>query len=666
MSNEHLSYHLPEDFLATYKRRQVPWGFDIGGGNSLGELNFLTKYSRRKENGQKERWWETCQRVVEGYNSILKDHCALNRTPWNTQKANNSAQDAFERMFTFKWLPPGRGLWMMGTEFVDEHGSAALQNCAFVSTEHLSSRNPTQPFTQLMEMSMLGIGVGFDTRGAGKITIHRPVRDFMVTHIDDSREGWVGSVDQLLRSYLTAGQMQTQFDYGKIRPAGALIRGFGGTAAGPEPLRRLHEQLNRLFAGREGTLLTETDIVDIQNLIGKCVVAGNVRRSAEIALGYPTDDFLNLKNFEVNPERCGPDGWAFLSNNSIIVESGHEIDDNLLELIATNGEPGLLYLDLARKYGRMADGVTNADRRVVGVNPCAEQSLEHMECCTLVETFPTNCDDLADYKATLKHAYLYAKAVTLLPTHWPETNEVMQRNRRIGCSMSGVAQFSEANGLAELRHWMDEGYAEVRKRDHEFSEWLGCRESIKVTSIKPSGTVSLLAGVWPGVHWPEQDVYNRRIRFRKEDSIVSVIEAAGYLVEPDVMDPVTTVVATFPTIGPRGRSNKEVSVWEKMVLAECAQYWWADNQVSATITFTQDEKSQIGPLLRAFDGKLKSISFLPIIEAGAYAQMPYEAITEDEFTASTADVTRFDLAKFYRTGEDAQGERFCSNDSCEI
>jgi adenosylcobalamin-dependent ribonucleoside-triphosphate reductase len=665
---EHLSFRLSDDFCKKYHRREVKWGFPIGGGNTLGELTFLSKYSRLKANGQKERWHETCRRVIEGYYSILHDHCTYNRTPWNAQKAQRSAEDAYDRMFNFKWLPPGRGIWMMGTPFVKEHGSAALQNCAFISTEKLGPRNSTRPFCRLMEMSMLGIGVGFDTLGAGKLTITKPGRQFETTMIEDSREGWVDSVDRLLRAYFTTAPMPL-YDYSEIRPAGSPIKGFGGTAAGPGPLKRLHDEFRLLFDNRDGQEITVTDITDVMNLIGKCVVAGNVRRSAEIALGAVDDqEFLDLKNIEVNPKRCGPDGWAFMSNNSVITAVGTD-HDHLVEPIATNGEPGLLFLDLARSHGRLADPPTNADYRVKGVNPCAEQSLEDQECCTLVETFPTNCDDEADFLKTLKHAYLYAKAVTLLPTHWPETNEVMQRNRRIGCSVSGVAQFADTHDWTELRKWLDAGYAEVKRRDHAYSEWLGVRESIKTTSVKPSGTVSLLAGVWPGVHWPEETVYYRRMRYRQDETILKVISAAGYHLEPDVMDPTNTVVATFPTMGPvwsGARATREVSVWEKVALAALVQRHWADNQVSATFTFRDDERDQIGPLLRGFDGQLKSMSFLPMLEGGAYEQMPYEGISQETYLQDNDHIERLQLSEIYRHGDEAEGERFCSNDTCEI
>ena len=693
----YLSFHLPDDFCESYASRPVDWGFKIGGGNSLGELTYVSKYSRRKEDGTKEKWFETCRRVIEGYYSILKDHCKYNRTPWNEFKAQKAAQDAYERLFTFKWTPPGRGLWMMGTKFVNEQGnSAALQNCSFISTEKLSNhsaREATLPFVRLMEMSMLGVGVGFDTKGAGNLTIHEPV--YMIPArtivIEDSREGWYESVASLLETYFFKNRTPVEFDFSLIRPAGELIKGFGGVAAGPSPLIELLESIRRQFEGRAGELITSTDIVDLMNKIGKCVVAGNVRRSAEIALGHFDDeDFLNLKNVEVNPARMGvatddkgniltnekgeyvwteKGGWGFTSNNSVFVDVGKTDYSHVIPKIQANGEPGLLYLDLCRDYGRLVDPPNGKDHRVVGTNPCSEQSLESYECCTLVETFPSKHDSLEDYRSTLKQAYLYGKAVTLLSTHWPETNEVMQRNRRIGCSMSGIAEFVENRSWTEIRTWMDESYGYITKIDERYSEWLGVRESIKKTSVKPSGTVSLLAGVTPGVHWPvASGTYIRRSRYAINDPLVEVFSNAGYHVEPDVQDPKHTVVVSFPVVGPNVRTEHDVSVWEKADLAVVAQRYWADNQVSVTVSFKESERDQIPAIIQAKEGQLKSVSFLPIYESGgAYAQMPYQAISIEEQVGMTKNVKKITSASLYgKKASDAEGERFCSNDTCII
>lgn len=663
-----LSFALDPTFVSTYDYYQPTWGYPDAFGNSLGEIVFLDKYSRLKPDGSKETWQDVCERVTNGTYSILKDHCTRQGLPWDEDKGQRSAREFFERMFDFKWTPPGRGLWMMGTEFVHERGiAAALQNCAFVSTRDLDPERPERPFLFLMEASMLGIGVGFDVLGAeNSITIKEPHRHGVYI-VPDSREGWVEAVRRSIRAWLV-GDHLPEYDTSKVRKAGEPIRGFGGTAAGPGPLIELLATIDNLFAGRAGQTLDSKDIADLFNLIGKCVVAGNVRRSAEIALGRHDDKtFVNLKNAEVYPER---QAWAWTSNNSLLAEVGMNYDP-FTERIVANGEPGFFYLDLCRDYGRLVDPPNEKDYRAVGTNPCSEQTLESYECCTLVETYLPRAESMEDFHRTLKFAYLYAKAVTLLPTHWPETNAVMQRNRRIGTSVSGLAQFVERHNMGELRTWLNYGYKEVQFWDNMYSEWLGIRPSIKTTSIKPSGTVSLLAGVTPGVHWPTYDTYLRRMRVNIDNPMVPVLTEAGYRVEPDVTDPNRTVVIEFPVRGLGVRTEREVSIFEKANLAVIAQRWWADNQVSCTITFDKDDEAEhVGTVLRMHEGQLKSLSLLPLYplaEPGAYPQMPYEPITDEQYEQYAVTGSKpIDRATLYRTGLDAAGEAYCNNDKCEV
>jgi hypothetical protein len=999
----YLSFRLRDDFFDHWRTEDPDWGFPIGGGNTLGEYAWVTKYSRLKADGTKERFWEGLRRVIEGMYSIQKDYALHNRLPWNEYTAHKSAEEAYMRAFAGKWSPPGRGFWMMGTEFVNgRNDSSALQNCAFISTTRMHEEDvPSKPFSTLMGMSMLGIGVGFDTAGAGKVELYEPREATASTYtIDDSREGWCASVDRLLNCFFCPHRTLPAFDYSKIRKAGSPIKGFGGTSAGPKPLRKLHRQLQGLLRNRAGEMLRSTDIVDIMNMIGKCVIAANVRSSAEIALGSADDEeFLNLKDYRVNPERMGPDGWGYTSNNSVIARVGEDYGP-LAERMALNGEPGVLWLDVVHNYGRLADGANTKDHRAAGCNPCGEQPLENnelcvtgatllhtaggivsiadlvdtdteiwngtewspvtpffagnsdvyrvtlsdgsyldvtpghewmarrktertfktiktmglepgmilpefqltdcdgkpaddayemgwftgdgymddghalglvqyneypvidsMDCipykeqhptgraypfkrvrfpsippelgyelrnhytglpsdilsmdpnsiaefiagwidtdgsvghnpntdnyvlygaeeklrdaqillrrigvnhaslkmsaakgsetnygtrnyslwrlripsyessiiptrikvahrfgsrrainngnpnggfidraynqkvvsidklgaeavyclnepnrhqcvfgnvltrqCTLVETYPTRCSDLADYIRTLKFAYLYGKTVTLLMTQWPLTNEVMIRNRRIGTSMTGIAQFAEQHGWAELRKWQDEGYQEIRQWDEIYSEWLGVRESIRVTTVKPSGTVSLLFGVTPGCHWPKASGnYIRTVRENAGSPIVDMMREAGYHVEPSISNPETTMVISLPTEGPEMRSEHEVSIWEKASLAAHCQRWWSDNSVSVTLTFNPEkEADQIAPVLNAFDGQLKSVSFLPDAE-GVYAQAPYQKWV----TALSLGLKKLDWDRLYDGpgGQDAQGERFCNNDSCEV
>lgn len=667
------SFHLSDDFIAGYRQKKAPFGYIDAAGNSVGEITFLRTYSRLKQDGTKEKWVDVCERVINGMYSIQKDHCKTQRLPWNDTKAQASAKEAFDRLFNLKWTPPGRGLWVMGTELVNnQHNSAALQNCAFVSTAEMTKANPARPFAFLMEASMLGVGVGFDDKGADKdFIIYEPKGDELHV-IPDDREGWVESVALIINAYLRPDQKNPVFDYKEIRPAGAPIKTFGGTAAGHEPLEKLHNYIRKLFGGRAGEKVTRTDIADVGNLIGVCVVSGNVRRSAELLIGRLDDDtFLNLKNPERFPERNSYDpaspGWAWMSNNSVETTVGNNLD-SIVEGIARNGEPGVIWMDVSRKYGRLIDPPNNKDWRAAGYNPCAEQTLESFECCTLVETYIGRHDDLDDFKRTLKFAYLYAKTVTLLPTHWEETNGIMQRNRRIGTSISGIANFADRVGLPVLREWMDAGYSVVQNYDRTYSEWLGIRESIKTTTIKPSGTVSILAGESPGVHWtPGGEHFLRAIRFANNDPMLPLFKMANYRVEPAVENPTNTSVVFFPIKSSAKRSEKDVSIYEKMSLASTAQRHWSDNSVSVTISFNiETEKEEVGTALHMYDGQLKTVSFLPMSNF-VYPQLPYTQIDEKEYTDYLDKLFPIDFSGVYNgLAADAIGEAYCTTDACEI
>jgi hypothetical protein len=665
---------LSDDFVAGYRGKKAPFGYTDAAGNSVGEITFLRTYSRLKEDGTKETWADVCERVINGMYSIQKDHCKSQRLPWNDSRAQSSAKEAFDRLFNLKWTPPGRGLWVMGTPLVNvQKNSAALQNCAFVSTVEMTKQNPAKPFAFLMEASMLGVGVGFDDKGADKeFFIYKPTGETIEHAIPDTREGWVESVTLALNTYLKADQPTVKFDYSQVRPAGTPIKTFGGTAAGHEPLERLHKYIEKLFEGRQGEKLTRVDIADIGNLIGVCVVSGNVRRSAELLIGRLDDDtFLNLKNVERFPERNSYDpaspGWGWMSNNSVETSVGQDLS-NIVEGIARNGEPGVIWMDVSRKYGRLADPVNNKDHRIAGYNPCAEQSLESYECCTLVETYLGRHENLEDFKRTLKFAYLYAKTVTLLPTHWEETNAIMQRNRRIGTSMSGVANFADNVGLPVLREWMDEGYKHIKQYDNTYSEWLGIRESIKMTTVKPSGTVSILAGESPGVHWtPGGKYFLRAIRFSNEDPMLPLFKMANYRVEPASESPKSTSVVFFPIESNAVRSEKSVSIFEKMSIAATAQRYWSDNSVSVTVSFDAEKEAEhVGTVLHLYDGQLKTVSFLPMGNF-TYPQMPYTQITKEEYEADKMKLFPIDFVGVYAgMAADAIGDQYCSTDNCEV
>ncbi len=666
-----LNFKLDDDFVEQYRNLNPGFGY-----NGLGLLTYYRTYSRLKEDGTNEQWFETVRRVVEGAYSLQKEHILNNELGWNNRKGQRSAQEMYDRIFKMKFLPPGRMLWALGTPIIhDKKVGQALFNCAFVSTGNigLSIEEAVKPFTFMMDMSMVGVGVGFDVEGAGKLEISAQEDTSDVYEIPDSREGWVMSVEKLLFSYFARHfgfnkPCGVKFDYTAIRPAGVPILGFGGVSSGPAPLIKLHEQIRETLNRLNGQFMSVTAITDIMNMIGQCVVAGNVRRTAQIALGSVNNpEYRKLKDYRWNAEESKYEGamarraaWGWASNNSVMVNNQTDFSE-VAKQTAINGEPGYVFMDNIRAFSRMCDPADHKDEKAMGTNPCGEQTLESYELCCLVETFPSRAESKEDYLRTLKFAYLLGKTATLVNTTWHETNRVQKRNRRIGTSVSGITNFIDQHSLDTLKNWLTEGYQHIQSWDKIYSSWLCVPKSIKTTSVKPSGTVSLLAGVNPGCHFPEFDYYIRRVRIAKTSALVPSIKAAGLQIEDDVVDP-SSLVVSFP-VHNEGKSLRNVSIWEQVALAVFLQKYWSDNQVSCTVTFKPEESDQIKTVLDYFKYDLKSISFLPKLELGAYAQMPYEAISREKYIELSRFVKDLDFTK---VSEDSAGEKFCNNDVCVV
>lgn len=736
-TNVRSTFKLSDNFLDQYRGKQPNWGF--------GDLSYFTykrTYARVMEDGNQEEFVDTLERVVNGCFRTQEKHCKMNGLAWNAHKAQYTAQEMFVRMWEFKFLPPGRGLWMMGTDHVEKVGSAALNNCGFISTKDIGVEFGA-PFAWAMDMLMLGVGIGFDTRGVGQLTIHWPVyhgeqpvnteTDYeegfheFDTHdlyvIPDTREGWVESVRLCINSFQKKNGKPVLFDYRLVRKAGEPIKGFGGVSSGPAPLHECHSSIRLLLSNRNGQLIQSTDIVDLFNIIGKCVVAGNVRRSAELAIGESWDtNYIQMKDYRRFPKEMESHRWA--SNNSVFVDRFTNFDP-LIENIALNGEPGLIFLSNARMFGRFKDGfISEEDDRydhVDGFNPCAEQQLLSNELCTLVETFPSNHDTVEDYLRTLKFAYLYAKTVTLIPTHNEKTNAVMARNRRIGCSMSGIQQAIVKFGRQKFFNEIcDEGYKTIKNWDRVYSRWLGIPRSIRMTTVKPSGTVSLLAGVLPGVHFGHAEAYWRTVRLAANSSLLSTLLDAGYRVEfaatdkdklqkiidarhkvgsidrfiikdeestpIDNMDLITgfninesdtlrsllpefaamsgTVVVYFPVIDNLFQKSKfDVTIWEQLATVREMQHYWADNAVSCTVTVKDEEKAQLKSAIEFVAPYVKTLSFLPLTNH-KYAQAPYQEASRIDIEDYAAGLLPLDLSG--KSNTKITGSKFCDSESCSI
>lgn len=890
------------------------------GFNGFGQATYYRTYSRLKEDGSQEQWSDTVIRVVEGVLSIRKDWYKKHGLPVNIKELDDYAERLAVNIFEMKMLPPGRGLFINGTDYMYERGAFSLYNCAFAEVKKLSV-----DMSWSMDALMSGIGVGygvFNTNAyelkvpgtnkvlstnndCGTIT-HKPDTDYITFIIPDTREGWINSVKLLLESY-EDGTYEVRFDYSEIRPYGAPIRGFGGTASGFEVLLVAHNRIKSV-CGR----YINKDIgwarlcADISNSIGACVVAGSTRRSALILLGNITDnEFIGLKDYDNNSDfvnhdakmfRCteyhkstsefqseyweykseisenttvpewkpnteydGRSALGWMSNNSVRLEnkSDFRMMPKISKLIEKNGEPGIvnlvnmqeygkfgvldedpatgtnpclpatakvltcegikdlsevdigdyiwsetgwtkilnkwsngikktykyytsygifygtdnhkivqdgvkievgnanqidvlagekpininkliehalvkfevtkidsndtttcirhsnphllrniqLYLNsfgcisemymcydfgwileinhdgLEAKYGNIIDSVEYITEEEVfditvdnathtfwsgghNVSNCGEIPLESYELCNLSEVFPTRCNTKAEFYGALELASFYSSTVSLLPTHRPETNEVVNRNHRIGVSISGIADWFDAFGAADCIPMMRKGYKIVKRVNTKLAKEAGVSPSIRVTCVKPSGSISQLAGVSSGMHFPTFKYAIRRMRVGDKSNIVDVLKNAGIPWEVDTYSD-NTLVFEFPIDQGKTRPAKEVSAWEQFALLSTLQREWADNMVSCTVYFDpKTEASQIEHMLGQYAPTIKSVSMLPHTDAGAYAQMPYEGITKEEYEARKEAIRPINWETF--GGSDGMDSKFCNNDTCMI
>lgn len=642
-------FSLPSDVRENLRQRPVPWGF-----GALSEAIYFRTYSRSIDD-QQERWADTVIRVVEGVMSIRKDWLVnVLGKRWNERAHQALAAELADAIFEMRLLPPGRGLWAMGTDYVYERGAHALNNCGYVEVKSSLAASASW----LMDSLMCGVGVGFNTQSA-RLRLNAPVGESLTYTIPDSKEGWATSVAKLIRSYERGGR-PIEFDYSQVRRAGTPIRGFGGISSGATPLRKLHRQLRGyLESGSSSTRL----IADVMNAIGACVVSGNVRRSAEIALGAPGDsEFLDLKNYELNPDRAEV-GW--MSNNSVaLAESDHfgwlpEIADRVRD----NGEPGIFNLLNVQKYGRLGEKMPDA---ATGQNPCGEIPLESYELCNLAEVFPTRCSSDAEIWRTMELATFYASTIALLRSHSHETNAVVARNRRIGVSVSGVADWLDATSVSHVFNVLNKGYDLVRETNRRLASEAGVAESIRVTTVKPSGTISLLAGVSSGMHFPVSGHVLRRVRISSSSPVADLLMQSGIPHEPDVVSDGTEVFE-FPLRYGQGRTRsvKHVSVYEQAAIVAMLQRAWADNSVSNTLTIQPSEMNQVERVLALYAPLVKSMSLLPDAD-GTYEQMPLEAITRSEFERRSSELTEVQWSSLHGGDGDPDDSRYCTSDACEI
>ena len=498
-------------FTDTYANKIPPWGF-----NGLGEIVYMRTYARDiEELGRKETWAETIARCVNGAQKIGAGYTV------------EEAERLFDYIFNLKGIFAGRCLWQLGTPLVEKMSGVSLVNC------WMTSISKVEDFQFLMDHLMVGGGVGFTVERA---SVHEfpKVRDVdVIAHeksndadfiVPDSRQGWSALIGKVLNSYFHTGESFT-YSTTLIRGFGAPLKTFGGTASGPEVLIEGIADICNILDARIGKKIRSVDALDIANIIGKIVVAGSARRSAQIAIGDP-DDFLFLR--AKNWNRGDIPGWRANSNNSIYADSYDEIIEEFWKGYDGSGEPyGLINRFLIRKFGRLGERVN--DSKVIGTNPCGEIGLEDGEPCNLAEIFLPNISSKEELSDISKLLYKTQKAITTLAYPYKKSRDVIERNRRLGQGITGWLQATE-----DQLSWVSDAYNNLKNYDIEWSSHLGINPSIKLTTVKPSGPLSLLAGVTPGIHPAYSQFYIRRVRMGSNDPLVAFCRQKGYDVQFDI------------------------------------------------------------------------------------------------------------------------------------
>jgi ribonucleoside-triphosphate reductase (thioredoxin) len=629
----------------------TPW-------SSVGYLTYKRTYSRKVEGRENtEEFAETIERVL---------------TACNEQLGCNFDDEELERLREYhlklKGIVAGRFLWQLGTHTVDRIGLSSLQNCAFVTVDE-----PVWPFTWTMDMLAVGSGVGYNIQKKNvdklpevKIWFEAPKRfdeggaDFIVP---DSREGWVKLLGKTLKAaFLSETSDRGTFTYSTqvVRGKGSPIKGFGGIASGPEDLVWGINEISKVLIRRKGRKIRPIDALDIMNIIGFVIVAGNVRRSAQIALGDPDDvEFLLAKRWDMGsiPK------WRAMSNNTVMCDSIYELHDYFWQGYEGRGEPyGMLNLSLARSCGRIGE-TQYPDPLVEGCNPCGEQTLESWETCCLSEVFLPNVESLEEFLDILELLYRINKHSLKLPAHQLRTQKVVHKNMRMGIGITGQLQASK-----EQLSWLSEGYEYLREFDRQYSEEQGFPPSIKLTTVKPSGTLSLLPGVTPGAHPGYAQYMYRRIRISSENPLIETCRKHGYPTEYqrnlDGTEDMGTIVVTFPFAYPEGTVlAKDMTAIDQLENIRWLQKNWSDNSVSCTVYYKKEEIPEIRKYLeKYYKDNFKSLSFLLHQDHG-FQQAPYEEVTKEQYeelVSKTQLITRIENLEFDETDID------CATGACPV
>lgn len=609
----------------------------------LSDITVFGKYARHLPTlGRRETWDEIVTRNKEMHQKKYPELSGM-------------IEEVYSRsVYTKKVLPSMRSLQFAGLPI--ERNPSRIYNCAFLPLEDVDS------FAEIMFLLLGGTGVGYSVqyRHVDKLP---PVVGYGPASrryiIGDSIEGWADAVKVLVESYFY-GKDKTEFDYGDIREKGAELITSGGKAPGPEPLRECLERIDNLLRRAIGRKLRPIEAHDIACFIADAVLAGGIRRAAMISLfSMEDDEMINSKSGEWWVENA----QRSRANNSVTLLRGH-VTKRDFELLwgrvraSGSGEPGFYWTD-------------NLDW---GTNPCCEIALRPYQFCNLTEINTSNISGQDDFNQRARDgAFIGTLQAGYTGFHYlrPIWKRTTEEDALVGVGLTGIA----SNAIANLDELEAAGHAVAVNA--ETAKLIGVNPAARVTTIKPSGTSSLVAGSSSGIHAWHDHYYLRRMRFNNDEAILQYLKRTiPALVEPEYFRPETQSVVGIPQSAPKDATIRTESALELLErVARYNQSWvkpghnYGDNRnnVSVTVSIKEEEWDEVGEWMYENRELYNGISVLPY-DGGTYVQAPFESITKEEYEKLSGYLTDIDLTKVYEKEDDTNlaAEAACAGGACEV
>ena len=593
---------------------------------SYQEFIHLSRYSRwLPEKKRRETWDETVARYFDFFKDHLKELHDFNLSDTLRKELEDAVLD-------LRVMPSMRCLMAAGEALKREN--IAGYNCSYVAV------NRVHAFDEILYILMNGTGVGFSVERQHVAQLPHVADDFHDTEttitISDSKLGWAKGLKELI-GMLYIGQIP-RWNLSKIRPAGAPLKTFGGRASGPEPLEALFNFAVNIFRNAKGRKLSSVECHDIVCKIAEVVVVGGVRRSALISLSNLSDDRMRQAKtgqwWNTEPQRA-------LANNSACYTEKPDIGTFMDEwkslYDSKSGERGIFNRESAVKMAAK-NGRRNTEDFQFGTNPCSEIILRNREFCNLSEVVVRASDTresllekvrLATILGTFQATLVNFKYVS---SSWRKNCE---EERLLGVSLTGIMDNKLLNGkgldhalpciLQDLRE-------EAIRTNAEFAKKIGINQSVAVTCVKPSGTVSQLVDAASGIHARHNPFYVRTVRGDKRDPLTRMMKDTGFPVEDDVTNPSHTSVFSFPVKVDQGAVFRaDISAIEQLELWLIYQKHWCEHKPSVTISVKEEEWLEVGAWVYKHFDFMSGVSFLPFSEH-TYKQAPYQDIDEKDYT----------------------------------